>query len=314
VEHVTSSDGTRIVYERTGSGRPLVLVHGTSVEHFTFRFVQPLLSDRFTLYSVDRRGRGESGDSATGYAIDQEFADIASLVDSFEEPADLFGHSYGATVALGAAARARNLRRLVLYEPAPGIPLEHPELLARLDELLAEGQREQLLSVFLAEAGVDPDTLEQLRASPVWAGRVAAAHTIPRELRSEENYQPDPETLSSRSIPALLLLGSESPEWAKKGTQLVQSLLPDSRVAVLEGEGHLAILTAPQLVSHGLLDQDESAPQPAQPPVEGALTRHLREVRAQVLQGIAHEAAFGLPGHPAAPLGGERQAQHFAVA
>jgi pimeloyl-ACP methyl ester carboxylesterase len=250
VTHVTSSDGTRIAYERTGSGTPLVLVHGTSVEHFTFRFVEPLLSDSFTLYAVDRRGRGESGDSAKGYAIEQEFADIASLVDSLEEPADLFGHSYGATVALGAAALARNLRRLVLYEPAPGVPQETPEFLARLDARLAEDQREQLLSLFLTEAGLDPDALEQLRASPVWAGRVAAAHTIPRELRAEARYQPDPEALSSLSIPVLLLLGSESPEWAKKGTEVVRSVLPDSRVAMLEGEGHIAIITAPELVAN----------------------------------------------------------------
>ncbi len=249
MEHVTSSDGTRIAYERSGSGTPLVLVHGTSVEHFTFRFVEPLLSDRFTLYSIDRRGRGESGDSASGYAIEQEFADIASLVDSLAEPADVFGHSYGASVALGAATLARNLRRLVLYEPALGVTQETPEFLARLDALLAEDQREQLLSIFLAEAGLDPDALEQLRASPVWPGRVAAAHTITRELRAEESYQPDPEALSLHSIPVLLLLGSESPEWAKKGTALVQSLLTDSRVAVLEGEGHIAILTAPQLVA-----------------------------------------------------------------
>ena len=249
MEHVTSSDGTRIAYERSGSGTPLVLVHGTSVEHFTFRFVEPLLSDQFTLYSVDRRGRGESGDSANGYAIEQEFADIASLVDSLAEPADLFGHSYGATVALGAAALSRNLRRLVLYEPAPGIPQETPEFLARLDALLAEDQREQLLSIFLTEVGFDAAALEQLRASPIWAGRVAAAHTIARELRGEVSYQPDPEALSSHSIPVLLLLGSESPEWAKKGTELVQSLLPDSRVAMLEGEGHIATLTAPQLVA-----------------------------------------------------------------
>jgi alpha-beta hydrolase superfamily lysophospholipase len=90
VEHVMSVDGTRIAYERAGSGTPLVLVHGTSVERFSFRLVQPLLTDRFTVYAVDRRGRGESGDAANGYSIDQEFADIASLVDSIDEPADLF--------------------------------------------------------------------------------------------------------------------------------------------------------------------------------------------------------------------------------
>ena len=103
--------------------------------------------------------------------------------------------------------------------------------------------------MFLAEAGLDPDALEQLRESPVWPGRVAAAHTIARELRAEETYRPDPEALASLSIPVLLLLGSESPAWAKRGTELVQSLLPNSRLSLLEGEGHIAILTAPQLVA-----------------------------------------------------------------
>jgi pimeloyl-ACP methyl ester carboxylesterase len=246
---VASPDGTRISYGRTGSGPPLVLVHGTSAERFSFRFVEPLLADRFTLYAVDRRGRGESGDSENGYAIEQEFADIAAVVDSLAEPADLFGHSYGATVALGAAPLARNLRRLVLYEPAPGVAQVDPDLLARLDALLAKNEREQLLSAFLAEVGLDPDALAQLRASPVWALRAAAAHTIPREMRAEQSYRPDPQAFPSLAIPALLLLGSESPEWAKRGTEVVHSLLPNSRVVLLEGQGHVAIMTGPELLA-----------------------------------------------------------------
>jgi len=249
MEHVTSSDGTRIAFGRSGSGPPLVLVHGTSVERFSFRFVEPLLTDRFTLYTVDRRGRGESGDSADGYAIEQEFADIAAVVDALAEPADLFGHSYGATIALGAAPLARNLRRLVLYEPAPGVPAVDQTFVSRLDALVAAGEREQLLTAFLTELGLDPAALEQLRASALWAPRVAAAHTIPRELRAEEGYRPDPEAFASRALPALLLLGSESPEWARKGTEVAQSVLPNSRLVVLEGEGHIALMTAPELVA-----------------------------------------------------------------
>jgi pimeloyl-ACP methyl ester carboxylesterase len=249
VEHVTSGDGTEIAYDRSGSGRPLVLVHGTSVDRASFDFVEPLLSDRCKLLAVDRRGRGESGDSMDGYGIEQEFADIAAVVDSQADPADLFGHSYGATVALGAAPLARNLRRLILYEPAPGVPQIDPDLLARLDALLAEGEREQLLSIFLSELGLDPDALEQLRASPIWGRRVATAHTIPRELRAEESYRPDSATFASLAVPALLLLGGESPQWAKKGTEVVRSVLQDNRVATLEGEGHTALMTAPELVA-----------------------------------------------------------------
>jgi pimeloyl-ACP methyl ester carboxylesterase len=67
-------------------------------------------------------------------------------------------------------------------------------------------------------------------------------------LRAEESYRPDQAAYSSLSIPVLLLLGSESPEWAKEGTGVVKALLPDSRVSVLEGEGHIAIMTAPERV------------------------------------------------------------------
>ncbi len=247
-EHsVTSADGVRIAASRSGSGPPLVLVHGTSVEHFSFRLVEPLLSQHFTVYAVDRRGRGKSGDSADGYAIEQEFADIAAVVDSLSEPVALLGHSYGATVALGTAPLTENLGRLILYEPAPGIPQESPQLLAELDELLALGDREGLLSTFLLGVGIDADGLEQMKTSPVWPGRVAAAHTIARELRAEESYTPEPADFTGVTAPALLLLGSESPIWAKEGTEIARSVLGDSSVAILEGEGHLAILTAPEV-------------------------------------------------------------------
>jgi pimeloyl-ACP methyl ester carboxylesterase len=246
VEHATSADGTRIAYEQSGSGRPLVLCHGTSVERFSFRFLEPLLTDRFTLYAVDRRGRGESGDSTDDYAIEQEFADIAALVDSLAQPTDLFGHSYGATVALGAAPLARNLRRLVLYEPAPGVPQVDPNLLARLDALLAEGEREQLLSDFLTEVGLDPDALEQLRASPLWKLRVAAAHTIPRELLAEgEAEAAGLSALGRVRQPVLQVLGGDSLPAFAESTEALDAHLTDGRVIVIPGARHAAHHTHP---------------------------------------------------------------------
>ena len=120
VEYVTSSDGTRIAYERSGSGPLLVLLHGTGVERFSFRFLEPLLRDHYTLCAVDRRGRGESGDSTGSYAIEHEFADVAAVVGSLTEPADLFGHSFGATVALGAAPSRQQPAPAHLVRPRSG--------------------------------------------------------------------------------------------------------------------------------------------------------------------------------------------------
>src|SRR5215210_6787305 len=113
LETVTSSAGTSIVYLRSGEGPPLVLVHGTAADHIRWTPVLPAFEQHFTVYAIDRRGRGGSDDSGD-YAIEQEFEDIAAVVDSLGEPAFLLGYSYGALCALEAALLARNVRKLVL--------------------------------------------------------------------------------------------------------------------------------------------------------------------------------------------------------
>src|SRR5215207_530479 len=115
-ETVTSKDGTTIAYWRSGEGPPLVLVHGTTADHSRWTPVMTAFERRFTVCAIDRRGRGGSGDP-DDYAIGREFEDVAAVVDSLGEPANLLGHSYGALCALEAALLTRNVRKLVLYEP-----------------------------------------------------------------------------------------------------------------------------------------------------------------------------------------------------
>lgn len=247
LEHVTSADGTQIGYRCSGAGLPLVLVHGTSSAHWSFRFVVPTLVDRFSVYALDRRGRGESGDRAE-YAIEREFEDVAVVVDSIDEPASLFGHSYGATVALGAALVARNLHKLILYEPAPGIASVPSEDVERIEELVARDEREEAVVHAYRSFGFTPEELEQMRASPTWPDRLAAAHTVAREVRAEQAYQVDPERFRDLAAPTLLLLGEESPGWAREGTEQIRAAIPGARVSILRGQGHAAIMTAPELV------------------------------------------------------------------
>lgn len=247
MEKIVSKDGTSIAYERRGKGPPLVLVHGTTGNHLSFRLVYQFLEEHFTIYAVDRRGRGESGDT-TEYAIEREFEDIVALVDSLVEPANLLGHSFGATCALGAARLAHNLRNLILYEPAPGISSVPIGSIQRMEDLIRHGQRDQAMTIMFREVlKLGEEEFELFKSSPTWPMRVAAAHTVPRELRSEEEYRLDPKQFRSVMASALLLLGSESPVWAGQGTELARSALPNARVTVLPGQGHLAIMTAPEL-------------------------------------------------------------------
>ena len=78
--HVQSADGTPIAYHTSGTGPPLVLVHGASADSTVLSLLTPLLQPHYTVHAVDRRGRGRSGDAPT-YDIGLEYADVAAVVD-----------------------------------------------------------------------------------------------------------------------------------------------------------------------------------------------------------------------------------------
>jgi pimeloyl-ACP methyl ester carboxylesterase len=198
---------------------------------------------------VDRRGRGDSGDGRN-YAAEREYDDIVAVVDALDPPVLLFGHSFGAICSLEAALRTDRLDGLILYEP----PMfegqaASPEKVQRLEELLATGDREAVVSFFMQDvAGLSPTAFEAIRASPAWTGRVAAAHTLSRELKAVVNYRFDPERAAQLSIPALLLLGGDSiPPYGAVIARL-QETLPDARTVVLPGQNHNAMDTGPDLV------------------------------------------------------------------
>jgi pimeloyl-ACP methyl ester carboxylesterase len=251
-----SHDGTRIACYRGGAGPPLILVHGAIATSKRWTPILPALEEHFSVHAVDRRGRGESGDGPN-YAVEREFDDVAAVIDGMEEPAHLLGHSFGGICALEAALRTRNLRKLVLYEPPlsiPGLPL-HPEGgIDRLQALLDAGDREEALSTFLREfVRMPPQELARFRASPVWPARVAVAHTLPRELGAVERYRLDPQRFQDLHVPTLLLLGGDSPPLAKAGIQALDAALPNSQVAIMPGQQHIAMNTAPDLFLHEVL-------------------------------------------------------------
>ena len=124
METVTSRDGTPIAYERSDEGPPLILMHGMASTHLTWAFVLPELQEHFTVYAMDRRGRGESGvGGGTDYSMEREVEDVVAVIDSTDGPVDLLGHSYGAILALEVALRRTDrVRRLVLYEGRIPLP------------------------------------------------------------------------------------------------------------------------------------------------------------------------------------------------
>jgi pimeloyl-ACP methyl ester carboxylesterase len=255
-QSVTSKDGTPIAYWHSGQGPPLVLVHGTAADHGRWAPVLPAFEQHFSVCAVDRRGRGASGDSEH-YAIEREFEDIAAVVDSLGEPTILLGHSYGALCALEAVLLTRNVRKLVLYEPGievAGEQIYPQEVIERLEALLGTGDREGVVATFMREvAELPPETVEYMRSQPAWQALVAAAHTIPRQLRAGKAYRLDPERFRDLGVPTLMLSGGESPAALRKAAEAVEETLSDSRIVVMAGQGHAAMDTGTDLFTTEVL-------------------------------------------------------------
>lgn len=226
-----------------------MLVHGTSADHSRWKPILPAFEEHFSVYALDRRGRGGSGDSED-YSIEREFEDVAAVVDSIGEPVNLLGHSMGAVCSLEAALLTSNVRKLVLYEPGMNVSGEQvypPGFIDRLDNLLEAGDRDGVIEALMREVvGMPVEEVEHLRSLPAWHERVKAAHTVPRELRTDEYYEFVPERFKDLGVP-MVLEGGDSSAFFKAADAAVDQALPDCRIVVMAGQGHAAMDTASEL-------------------------------------------------------------------
>ena len=248
---IIGPDGVAIAVFRSGEGPPLVLVHGATADHTTWRTSGPLLATRHTLHAIDRRGRGRSGDAPPGipYAIEREFDDLANVVDTIAaesgQPVDVVGHSYGGRIGLGAALRTANLRRLVVYEGAPppteGRGYQADGTLGRIEELVASGDRDEALATFMRDiVGMPEADLDAFRADPIWPVRAFAVGTTIRELRAEVSPAASLEALGAVRQPVLQILGGASAPVFGEATRALDARLRNGRVVTIDGARHAA--------------------------------------------------------------------------
>jgi pimeloyl-ACP methyl ester carboxylesterase len=197
---------------------------------------------------MDRRGRGASTDGPA-YSIELEFDDVARAAAAIAGAVgagsiDVAGHSYGGRCALGASLRSAAIRRVVVYEGAPvpaGMSYRPAGLVEAVRAALERGDGEGALTTFLAGiVGMSEPELAAYRANPVWPRRVAAAHTILREVEAETGPAASLEALGGASVPVLLLLGSASRSPFRIGTEALATRLAHPEVAVIEGAAHAA--------------------------------------------------------------------------
>ncbi len=251
---VVSADGTGIAVSRLGSGPAVVLVDGA----MCYRAAGPMsavaanLAGRFTAVTYDRRGRGESTDTAP-YAIDREVDDLRAVIEWSGGSAALYAMSSGGALALRAATSGLPITALVLYEP-PFAEVADPgaaTYTAALRSALAAGRRGEAVGAFLTRVGVPAEGIEGMRRSPGWASMEAIAPTLAYDDAMMAGGVVPREITARVRVPVLVAAGSASPAFLIDGARATAEAIDGGRFAVLGGQTHDV---APAVIAHAVTE------------------------------------------------------------
>jgi pimeloyl-ACP methyl ester carboxylesterase len=244
-EHVTSADGTRIAFERLGDGAPVILVGGALQGRATYRPLAQELSLNLTAFNYDRRGRGDSGDTAP-YVVEREIDDLVAIIAEAGGAASVYGHSSGAAVVLHAAARGLPVDKIVLHEPPFGSGSDQErraeqEEAETIAQLLASDRRAEALRFYFASIGMPTDVVDHLAQDPLMLRNAPTLAYDPYEVMSEHSRggRSPADQASGVTVPALVLAGGASPEWMIDAGSQIADALPNGRFRVLEGHEHV---------------------------------------------------------------------------
>jgi pimeloyl-ACP methyl ester carboxylesterase len=245
MQKATSKDGSQIAYDQQGQGPAVILVDGA----LCFRSFGPmpglakLLESDFTVYTYDRRGRGDSSDTSP-YAVDREVEDIEALIKAAGNSAYFFGLSSGACLVLEAAIRLGDkVKKLALYEApyrSDGDALrEWKDYRKHLAELLAAGRRGDAAALFIQFVGTPSDQINGMRQAPVWATFESVAPTLAYDADDIGEDRTVPIQRAARvTVPTLAMNGSASFPFMYESAKAVANAVPHAQLCTLEGQRH----------------------------------------------------------------------------
>lgn len=249
---VRSRDGTQIAFDRTGTGAVLILVGGGgAVDRQENAPLAEKLASHFTVINYDRRGRGESGDTAP-YAIEREIEDLAALIAEVGGSPFLYGVSSGGALALEAAAAGLPVTKVAVFEVPydvySGASERHGAYVAELNALLAENRRHAAFELFMRLAGAPEDLIAQAPQSPLWPGLMANAPTLAYDAACLNDGGPPYDRLAGLSLPVLVLTGQTidssmaglAAGFFADGANAIAATIPKAERGVIPQASHVA--------------------------------------------------------------------------
>lgn len=247
--YVTSKDGTKIAYTKTGSGPALIIVDGALCyrEFGPSKQLSEKLKDKFTVFSYDRRGRGESGDSKD-YEPMREVEDLEVLIDEAGGHAALFGQSSGGALVLEAANHlGKKVESFAMYEDPFFVDNTRSSLpdgfIAEMKSNIAAGKRGQAVKMFMKLVGTPSFMVAIMPIMPMWSKLEAVAHTLPYDFSFMAEHQQGTPLKKGEwpnaTQPALAGVGGKSPKWMQNSMHQVNDVLKNSSLVTLPGQTHM---------------------------------------------------------------------------
>ncbi|OUS75954.1 hypothetical protein B1748_14150 [Paenibacillus sp. MY03] len=262
METVISKDGTQIAYTKQGTGPAIIIISSAAADHLDALPLAEHLTASFTVYNYDRRGRGQSGDTAP-YAVAREVEDIEALIAAAGGQAYLFGSSSGAVLALEAAnLLGDSIVKLYLYEPpfiindsrkpVPGNYVEH------LNALIEADKRSEAVEYFASEAlGIPGEFIGYMKVDASWNKMESLAHTLAYDgmiMGTTQSGNPLPAGRWNVAIPTLIMTGENSEPLFHDAARALVELLPEATAHLLAGQDHSAVVMSPDVVAKAIVD------------------------------------------------------------
>ncbi|MCU1408865.1 MAG: lysophospholipase [Microbacteriaceae bacterium] len=246
----TSADGTTIAYEKNGSGPAIIVIGGAFNTRQSAADIAGLLAAHFSVYTYDRRGRGDSRDASASAGgsvasdadlIARELEDLAAVIAAAGGSAALYGHSSGAAIALEAAASGLPVTKLATYEP----PLVTPdpsvgsaeEWRASIRAAVEADDRDRAARLFLQGTGLPLPAMEFMVQQPWWPGMLSVAHTLPSDVAMLGDGTVPAERYAAITVPTLAVSGSDS-AWATDVTTRLGEVIPGAKTVIIQAQGH----------------------------------------------------------------------------
>jgi pimeloyl-ACP methyl ester carboxylesterase len=246
MSHVISKDGTRIAFDKSGKGAPIIIVNGAMGfrEFYGDKPLVAALSNNFTIYTYDRRGRGESTDTKP-YIPEKEIDDVEALIDDAGGASFVYGVSSGAALALLTAARLGSTKvlKLALYEPPYNSDSEKNKAdfasqKKKINELLRTGQRGDAAAFFVSSLGTPPEALEGLRKSHDWPFMQSVEHTLAYDYDVLGDGAIPVEIAKTVKIPVLVMNGDKSFDFMHDTAENLSKIIPNAQWKILKDQTH----------------------------------------------------------------------------